>query len=232
MEGQTIVNIPDDKRKVKGVADIVIAIDVTGSMEPCITGLKDNLKVFVDNLSTGTGDNQQSLTWRARMLPFRDLNVDEVGLDNSFPFVSTANEFQAQIDTLEHKGGGDEPESILDALYVAAQKTDWKEIGQAHRFILLFTDAHPHDELHSSTIEVGADNSINAVIQEISKQRIKLFIVAPAHDHFSKLAMIQKSMYLVLKEEDRHKGLENTDFTKLMESLAKTVSQQSEIVVA
>src|SRR5262249_62077712 len=38
--------------KVKGVADIVFLIDATGSMGPCISAVKQNIKTFVGTMTT------------------------------------------------------------------------------------------------------------------------------------------------------------------------------------
>ena len=37
--------------KVKGVVDIVFLLDITGSMEPCINAVKDNIQAFVATLT-------------------------------------------------------------------------------------------------------------------------------------------------------------------------------------
>ena len=36
--------------KKKGVADIVFLIDVSGSMQPCLDALKENIGVLVDHM--------------------------------------------------------------------------------------------------------------------------------------------------------------------------------------
>jgi len=179
--------------------DIILLLDATGANQLLIDHVKEKLTELFDKF----GHERIKSFCRWRIVTFKDLEFDGPdAIDNSNPFVSKLEQLKQQFEKINCGGGGDEPESILDALYVAAQKTDWKEIGQARRFILLFTDSYPHEELHSNTIEAGADNSINAVLQEISRKRIKLYIVAPEHKIYSKLAMLPKSHYYKVEEMD------------------------------
>jgi hypothetical protein len=221
---QTQEIIQQQRPKVKGVSDIVFCIDVTGSMEPCLDGLINNLKSFVDNL----GEANVTVDWRARILPYKDLDVDENALDNSFPFVSTAGELKAQLESLSAEGGGDAPESTLDALYIAATKSEWR--APAHHFIVLFTDAVPKEQLHPSTIEPGQDPSINTVIHALTMNKIKLFAWTPNHSIYEELKKVPKAHFTPLgppEDLKRYEGLRNQDFRKLLEWLAKTVTQSS-----
>jgi hypothetical protein len=231
--GKVIDQQGGKKKKIKGVADIVFAVDVTASMQPCIDGLKESLNTFVENLQTTTGGQQQPLDWKARILPFRDVEADTDSLDNSFPFVTTASELKSQIEGLTADGGGDVPESIFDALYIGAKKSDWREPKKSHRTIVLFTDAYPHEMMHESTVESGEDRSINTILQLLGKEGIKLFIIAPKHELFEQLSFLPKSVYQdVSASGDAYDGLSKVDFNKLMEVIAKTVSMESEVIPA
>jgi hypothetical protein len=115
---------PPPRGKTKGVADIVFLIDVTGSMAPIIDALRKNIEVFVDSLSSGDANNAAPVKdWRGKVVGYRDIEAAEAeGLpwivDN--PFVRDAGALKAQLATLQAAGGGDEPESLLDALYKVA----------------------------------------------------------------------------------------------------------------
>ena len=64
------VDMSDAKKKVRGVADIVFLIDVTGSMQPCIDALKNNIAAFVDALSKSDANNSSPISdWRGRVHP-------------------------------------------------------------------------------------------------------------------------------------------------------------------
>ena len=75
-------------------------------------------------------------------------------MDN--PFVTTPAELRSQLDNLVAKGGGDEPESLLDGLLDVvnvgqtdknAQEIDprkWRYRSNAARCVIVFTDATYH----------------------------------------------------------------------------------------
>ena len=113
-----------ERPKTKGVADIVFLVDVSGSMSPCIDALRRNIEAFIDSLSQGDANNAAPVRdWRGKVVGYRDIEAAQAeGLpwivDNSF--VRDAGALKAQLGTLQANGGGDEPESLLDALYTVA----------------------------------------------------------------------------------------------------------------
>ncbi|MBA2244198.1 MAG: VWA domain-containing protein, partial [Gemmatimonadetes bacterium] len=113
--------------KTRGVADIVFLIDVSGSMAPIIDALKRNIELFIDSLSSGEGNNVSPVRdWRAKAVGYRDFEADaEPFIDN--PFVRDVTALKAQLAGLVAQGGGDEPESLLDALFRIAN------VGQTER---------------------------------------------------------------------------------------------------
>ena len=112
---------PQARPKAKGVADIVFLIDVSGSMSPCIDALRTNIEAFVDSLSAGGPNNAAPVKdWRAKVVGYRDAEVDAGSWFEDNPFVRSAAELKAQLAALRAQGGGDEPESLLDALYKVA----------------------------------------------------------------------------------------------------------------
>ena len=62
-------------------ADIVVCIDCTGSMAPCI----DGVKTHIEQLVAGFELNQNlRLDWRVRLIEYRDLNEHEPIKENDF----------------------------------------------------------------------------------------------------------------------------------------------------
>ena len=220
------------ERRIKGRMDIVICIDATGSMKPCIEELKNNLKNFIDSLRVHFGESQITPDWRARIICYRDLDVDAEAL-KEFPFVNTEEELKNQIDQIEAKGGGDEPESALDALYTAIAKSKWRD--NVLHAVILFTDATAKGELHEKTVEPGQNRGIGTVINAfIADKYSKLFIYAPEHSVYDNLKMIPGSnVYYVGSPEDPsvYEGLKNLDFRNLLEQLGKTLTVSSSEVL-
>src|SRR5262245_54149040 len=99
--------------KVKGIADIVFLLDATGSMGPCINAVKNNIKTFVQTLTTATPNGGAVVKdWRAKIMGYRDLDYTDVPAIVDNPFVSGVPELEAQLNALNADGGGDEPETL------------------------------------------------------------------------------------------------------------------------
>lgn len=206
--------------KVKGVADIVFVIDATGSMQPCIDNVKANVENFASSIATYSANTK--VDWRARVLAYRDLNVDTNALMNNFPFVSDPSAIKNQLDKIEADGGGDEPESTLDAIAYATLKSDWR--ANAHKVIVVFTDATPLPNFSSKTIsELGIQDDIEIFFQLLVENKIKLFFYGPKHEIYEELSKVSRT--IVTQYDDAEAGLVNADFKSILDTIGKTVSQ-------
>ena len=206
--------------KNKGVADIVFCFDCTASMQPCIDKVKDNVHAFVNALKD---QPQVVLDWRVRAMGYRDFDVDSEKIINHFPFVKDADSFKEQLDKLEATGGGDSPESTLDALWYAFKKTDWRE--KCHKVIVLFTDADSKP-VHPETVKtLGVTGDLRFLQQELMKSRIKLFLFGLSCDIYDQLGLTPKSEIKLYPNPK--KEFATADFEKLLEMIAKTVSSEA-----
>ncbi|MBP6059262.1 MAG: VWA domain-containing protein [Candidatus Saccharicenans sp.] len=220
------------ERRLKGKMDIVICLDATGSMESCIEQLKNNLSTFIGNLTIKSGSQQIAPEWRARLIYFRDLDADSEAIVG-FDFVNSEEELSRQINQVRAEGGGDDPESILDAIYTAIAKSNWRE-GVLHA-VIAFTDAPPKERLHKKTIEAGEDASVGNIINKFTADRYsRLWVFCPSNEIYKELEAIPRSnITYVDSQGDVYQGLSNLDFNKLLQELGKTlVVSASEIVRA
>lgn len=213
--------------KIKGVADIVFCFDCTGSMTEIITSVKEN----VDKLVEGFSDFQVVLDWRARCMGYRDFEVDDEFLINDRPFVSTPDDLKAQIAGMEAKEytGGDDPESTLDAIWYAAKKSEWRD--NCHKVVVVFTDAatKPVNDKTLGDI-MGSDGDIEVLAQELNVQHIKLFLWGakdPVYDQLNKIPRAD-----IVQLENPEEDYKNMDFSSLMNTIGKTVSEIASSAVA
>jgi Mg-chelatase subunit ChlD len=117
--------------------DVVFVLDVTGSMEFAINGVRDGIVQFVDNLA------RQELDIRIGMVAFRDISMREPPEVLKFPeapFTNQPEAFRTQVQKLVASGGGDEPESSPNALSLAST-LPFRE--GATRVVVFITDAPP-----------------------------------------------------------------------------------------
>jgi hypothetical protein len=119
-------------------ADVLFVLDLTGSMAFAINGVKDGIRNFVEQLEN------QNVDARIGLIAFRDIEADrQVPFPLQFDgqtFTKDYRSFSQQVGLLQAMGGGDEPESSLQAMVLAA-KQPFRE--DASRVLLLITDAPP-----------------------------------------------------------------------------------------
>lgn len=123
---------------VSGQADIVFAIDTTGSMSPTISRVVTNVISFTTILS-----ERYNVKVNYALIDFRDLEADgpestAVVKNGSSNWFSDAGAFALKAQALVASGGGDAPECSVDALETARQ-LDWR--GNSGKFVILITDA-------------------------------------------------------------------------------------------
>jgi hypothetical protein len=234
------------QEKQKGIVDIVFLIDATGSMAPCIEALKNNINLFIDTLTTKNVNNENPVKdWRARVVGYRDFSADSANWLVDNPFARDAGELKAQLAALAPDGGGDEPESLLDALYKVAtmESTDkgasedarkWRYRSAAARVVVVFTDASYHEKM---SIPEAAGGTVDDVGNAVNAGRIMVSAFVPEIDLYDKLAAWDKTdinAYPV-GPEGAQAGLEaftrdKANFERTMKMLAKSISASSQVV--
>lgn len=204
-------------QKVRGVADIVFCIDSTGSMSPCIKGVKDNIESLVKGFNETQG---VTLDWRVRVVGFRDFEVDSEPIINTFEFTNDKGVFANQLSEITVTGGGDYEESALDAIWYAVRSSDWRKT--CHKVVVLFTDAGTKQVSKTVQDEFHVDGSLAYLKQQLMAEHIQLFIFGPADPSYEELKVVPKSN--ITLGVNLEKG---TDFSYLLEAIGKTVSSSS-----
>ncbi|MBW6424852.1 VWA domain-containing protein [Rhizobium sp. XQZ8] len=241
---------PQERPKTKGVADIVFLIDITGSMAPCVDALRRNIEAFIDTLSKGDPNNAAPVKdWRGKVVGYRDIEAAEAeGLpwivDNDF--VRDAGALKAQLGTLQANGGGDEPESLLDALYKLASMeavaknsqtedpTKWRYRSDAARVVIVFTDASFKETMSIAEAKGG---SLQDVANLIMANRIILSLFAPNFEGYDRLSQIDKSEWEVVEYDglNPQEALQKftsdpVNFRNTLKQLAASVSRSAATV--
>jgi hypothetical protein len=241
---------PQAHTKTKGVADIVFMVDISGSMAPIIEALRRNIETFIDSLSQGDANNAAPVKdWRGKVVGYRDIEAaDSENLpwivDN--PFVRDASALKSQLARLDAAGGGDEPESLLDALYKVAtmeavpkgsQTEDagkWRYRSDAARVVVVFTDASFKETMSLPEAKGG---SLQDVANMIMANRIILSLFAPNFEGYDRLSQIDKSEWEVVEYEglSPQEALQRftadpVNFRTTLKQLAASVSRSAETV--
>lgn len=180
--------------------DIMFVLDVTGSMQPQIDGVRDGVKRFVRELQ------QRNLDVRVGLTFFRD-RFKQPGNDGEDPqalrfgrdvFTSDPQHFSEEVGKLVARFGGDEPESALDALAHASRQ---RFRPGAVRALLLITDAGP--KLPDKEMR-----SIPQTIQQLSYNRIDQLhlIIKKGHEQFEQIQRALPARGRTFQLEDVARG--------------------------
>ena len=146
---------------------------------------------------------------------------------------------------MKAKGGGDEPESLLDAIYrVGAleavdrgfQEDDpkrWRHRRDAARVIVIFTDASYHATM---SLPEASGGTLEDIKNHCVNNKLLLAIFAPEMSCYDDLAAIKKAEYETISEEDEdpRDGLtrftsDQENFNAVLEQLAKSISKSSDV---
>ncbi len=240
--------IPESQQvKVKGIVDLVFLMDATGSLEICIEQVKNNLRGFIELLTGGATNQSPVKEWRAKVVGFRDFEWDDEPLVDN-PFTDDPAVLESQLTSLEAKGGGDPPESLLEGIHHCAMMDQtergeplnpdkWRYRGSGARVVIAFTDAE-----YKQPMEQPKGGTLDDVANACHSNKIILQVFAPEMDCYYSLGEIDKADCHLFPFDDADpegaaKALneftsEKGNFKETLQALAKTVSQsaQTEII--
>lgn len=214
----------------KGVVDVVFCLDASGSMAPCIDGVRKNLDVFLTALA---GDANRKMDCRM------DFLAHSCGEDGSLVRSTSLNKSGVDLITALY-GQSPKPEAFFtadrEAVRRALNKVDvygdeamlialdmaldypWRPQAGCHRVVVLLTD----EPLEANAIWPTQRAKLDAVIDKIQRLGVKLYIVGPASPGLDTLAEADKCIYQ--KSLQTHDGLGNIDFSKVLQQIGKSVS--------
>ena len=160
--------MPDINEMMTGItdeldthADIVFVIDATESMQPTIDMVKQTTLSFYDGLQDALREQKRNLSMlRVKVIWFRDFYYDGSQAYGESKFFDLPEEKEAFYDFvagIRADGGGDLPETSLEALTLA-MRSDFDQGGERRRHVIvLFTDdeAHPFEDYDALVSEAA-----------------------------------------------------------------------------
>ena len=196
-------------------ADIMFVLDCTGSMGGEISAIKDTIVAFADTIKS------DGVRARVGLIEFRDRFYDEEANVLKFDgqvFTDNPTLFRTAVNSLVATGGGDAPESSLDAVLLATRqpfRTD------ASKVIVLVTDAPPH----IPDIEAQSIEQVTTAIQSVGIDQFYIVMDVTDADSQVYLQFIpgRRGMAFPLGQGDDFLK-RSQDFTKVLIALGKTIS--------
>lgn len=144
--------------------DIVFVIDATGSMSATIEMVKDSALSFHENLIDQLNKAGRIVkNIRIKVIWFRDFyydGKDAYGESKFFELPEEKEAFRSFVEAIKAQGGGDEPETALEALTLAMRSDFVQEGDKKRHIIVLFTDAgaHPLEDYDNIVAEAATHN--------------------------------------------------------------------------
>ena len=199
----------------KRKADIMFVLDCTGSMQGEIDGIKETIMEFADTIE------KNGVRVRVGLIEFRDRLIKEehqVLKFNGEVFTNNPIFFRQEVAKLKAYGGGDAPESSLDAVMLALGQPFDLESNKA---IVLVTDAPPHiPDKETKNIE-----EVVRTIQTVGVEQFYLVIAtqdAESQIYLKLLSGVKGMAFDLGKGDDFRSRAEN--FKRTLMSLGKTIS--------
>lgn len=144
--------------------DVLFLLDATGSMADEIDQIKDTLL----SISARIGELPSRPDLRFGMVAYRDRG-DEF-ITRVYDFDHDVQKFSNTIREVVADGGGDDPESLNEALHVAVHEPSWR-LDNAIRLVFLVADAPPH-------LDYAQDYDYAEEMVEANRRGIKIFAIA------------------------------------------------------
>jgi Mg-chelatase subunit ChlD len=132
-----IAELPSPQRNQRTI-EVCFVLDTTGSMGGLIEGAK--AKIWsIANCIIGTNDQPQV---RFALVGYRDKGDEYV--TKVFDLTDDIDAVYKHLEDFQAAGGGDEPESVNQALDEAVHKIHWTAAKEVTKIIFLVGDAPPH----------------------------------------------------------------------------------------
>jgi hypothetical protein len=235
VEQASLAAPPPAPRGLSYAVDIVFCVDVTGSMTPILDQVKANaLRFYGDVQSNLTAKGKTIDELRVRVVAFRDIIADgEAALQESPFFELPAEErgFSGFVNGLVAEGGGDAPESGLEAVALA-MTSPWTTRGDRRRQVIVVWTDQPAHPLDASALppafagRVPADFSALTDMWEdpqgpLGSSSKRLILFAPDGPGWSDISGVWENV--VHHPSQAGSGLSDVDYGTIIDSIGNSV---------
>jgi hypothetical protein len=235
MDQASLAAPPPAPRGLSYAVDIVFCVDVTGSMTPILDQVKANALRFYDDVQSNlTAKGKAIDELRVRVVAFRDIVADgEAALQESPFFELPAEEtgFSGFVNGLVAEGGGDPPESGLEAVALA-MTSPWTTRGDRRRQVIVVWTDQPAHPLDASALppalagRVPADFSALTDLWEdpqgpLGSSSKRLILFAPDGPGWSDISGVWENV--VHHPSQAGSGLSDIDYGTIIDSIGNSV---------
>lgn len=126
------------QRMARPRMEVVFVLDTTGSMSGMIAGAKQKIWAIANKLKSA----RPTPEIRFGLVGYRDRR--DAYVTRVFGLTGNLDEVYTNLYGFEAQGGGDEPESVNEALHRAVRDLQWSTDPEVLRVVFLVGDARPH----------------------------------------------------------------------------------------
>ena len=196
--------------------EIVFLVDASGSMQPCISGVQDNIYNFIDGIQMGDA----IVKWRAKVIYYRDFQSDGAVSFINNSFTNKIEELQTQLNHYA-SGGGDNPESTFESIYKTIKETNWNNSEYTSRVIINFTDASNKEWISPQSVKKYGKIDGNEILKSLKSNKIKLILFGQNEYQYYALNSEYADVTLY---DNAVAELQNADYGVIMNELSQKVS--------
>ena len=190
---------------MKGTADIVFVLDISGSMSSPISNVKNNLISFANAIDAAGISARYAIVTYSDFTCSSDPKEDsQIVKNGASDWYITAEEARVAINGISLAGGGDTPETAVDGIMHA--KTELSTRQDARVFYVLLTDA---DNKMSNNYGVSNMAQCGQILADAD---INLSVICPTgyYSHYSPLTSVTGGASLNISSSSFGTTLSNT----------------------
>lgn len=190
---------------MKGTADIVFVLDISGSMSSPISNVKNNLISFANAIDAAGISARYAIVTYSDFTCSDDPKEDsQVVKNGASDWYITADEARTAINGISLAGGGDGPETAVDGIMHA--KTELSTRQDARVFYILLTD---YSNKINNNYGVGSMEECGQILADAD---INLSVICPTeyYSHYSPLTSVTGGASLNISSSSFGTTLSNT----------------------
>lgn len=157
-----VISVEKISVKERVPVDFVFLLDVTGTMQSSINGIRNNIENFTQSL-VGRG-----VDYRLGLIMYSDV------IEKVYPLNSDVKQFLQWVTGLWASGGGDERENTLEAF---AEAGKMKFRPSANRVAVVITDAPYHQ--YGERGNGRTDYTTASIIGYLKEKQLRAFCIVP-----------------------------------------------------
>lgn len=204
--------------------DVLFLLDTTGSMADELSHIQEHIVSIAQRID----QMEPRPTLRLGLVAYRDRGDEYV--TRKYDFSPNVSDFRRALNSFSAGGGGDEPESLNEALHEAVQGMRWAT-DHAVRLIFLVADAGPH-------LDYENDYDYLTETREAVAKGIKIYPIAASNTNdfaeyvFRQLAQQTMARFVFLTyQEGKNEGPPGEHTTLASGDQPYTVQHLDELIV-